>query len=58
MTIRKLFPSVSDRPVPADRRSFHAKRGSEFVVGRRCDVAEAGRVAIAGVESAPVPGAG
>jgi len=48
----------ANRSVPADGSFFYAKRGAEFVVRRKCDVAEVGRVAISEVEPAPVLGAG
>ena len=48
----------ANRSVPADGSFFYAKHGSEFVVRRKCDVAEVGRVAISEVEPVPVLGAG
>ena len=48
----------ANRTIPADGRFFYTKRGSEFVVRRKCDVAEVGRVAISEVEPVPVLGAG
>ena len=48
----------ANRTIPADGRFFYAKRGSEFVVRRKCDVAEVGRVAISEVEPVPVLGTG
>lgn len=44
--------------IPADGRFFYAKRGSEFVVRRKCDVVEVARVAVSEVEPVPVLGAG
>lgn len=48
----------ANRTIPADGSFFFAKRGSELVVRRKCDVAEVGRVAISEVEPVPVLGAG
>ncbi len=48
----------ANRSIPADGSFFYAKRGSEFVVRRKCDVAEVGRVAISEVEPVSVLGAG
>ena len=44
--------------IPADGRFFFTRRGAEFVVRRKCDIAEVGRVAITEVEPVPVLGAG
>lgn len=48
----------ANRSIPADGSFFYAKRGSEFVVRRKCDVAEVGRVAISEVEPVSVLAAG
>lgn len=39
--------------IPADGPFFCLRRGAEFVIRRRCDAAEVGRVAVADVEPAP-----
>lgn len=48
----------ANRSIPSDGRFFYARQGAEFVVRRKCDVAEVGRVAIAEIETVPVLGAG
>ena len=44
--------------IPADGLFFYARRGADFVVRRKCGAVEMARVAIADIESAPVPGRG
>ena len=44
--------------IPADGLFFYVRRGADFVVRRKCGAVEMARVAIAEVESAPVPGRG
>ncbi len=39
--------------IPADGAFFYLRRGAEFVIRRRCDAAEVGRVAVGDVEPAP-----
>ena len=39
------------RPIPADGPFFFARRGDDFVVRRKCDAVEVGRVAVAEVRT-------
>ena len=48
----------ANEPIPADGRVFYVKRGADFVIRRKCDAAEVGRLAIAEVEAPPVVGGG
>ena len=48
----------ANRSIPSDGRFFYVRRGAEFVVRSKCDVAEVDRVAIAEIETVPVLGAG
>ena len=48
----------ANRFIPSDGRFFYVRQGAEFVVRRKCDVAEMDRVVIAEIETVPVLGAG
>ncbi len=49
-----LAAITAGRSIPADGLFFYMRRGSDFVVRRKCDAAEVARLAIAAVQSAPV----
>ena len=53
-----LAAITAGESIPADGLFFYARRGADFVVRRKCGAVEMARVAIADVESAPVPGRG
>ena len=53
-----LAAIAAGESIPADGLFFYARRGADFVVRRKCGAVEMARVAIADVESAPVPGRG
>ena len=44
--------------IRSDGLFFYARQGADFVVRRKCGAVEMARVAIADVESAPIPGRG
>ena len=46
------------RSISADGPFVYLRQGADYVVRRRCDAAEVGRVAIADVRPIPVVGAG
>ena len=48
----------TSKSIPSDGSFFFARQGADFVIRRKCDVAEVGRVAVSEVESVPVAGAG
>ncbi len=55
---RTLAAIKAGRSISADGPFVYLRQGSDYVVRRRCDAEEIGRVAVADVQPVPVVGAG
>ncbi len=57
--LKEALAAISaGRSISADGPFIYLRQGADYVVRRRCDAAEMGRVAVAEVQPVPVVGAG